>query len=426
MDVDSVARYPDVAIKGGVLSNGFGIQFDKNSLDIMDRIIGFHLSQMESVISPVAQTSGKESAASMSSAAWGSQLYSAIQRNEALSVSPQTSSIENLLKLIETATNELNLQQAISDYYGSDATPADKVLAVAGGLGAVYNLMPIGGAAAKEFGYAYGAAVASSALLNNLTMELTDAAFIMSGWYFHWDSSAINAALGDITKRGDDSKVRWWDAEQNLVYLATDTGVLGEEFKTVLNMTGVKAALSSADLLLAVDECTASPCYSDLVKSTNQVGSEIAAMFGSSAKGIAVASGTAQIPNPFGLLADQSEIQLLSNAIAFDSLADENGTYLMFVPLGADPFQYAAANLQVIDPITQTGLKTINSQIVDLSKLTASDLFPIAQIRVQVDCTNALVTCLEPCVALANAGYQNHALICEGACLDANKVCNAL
>jgi hypothetical protein len=75
------------------------------------------------------------------------------------------------------------------------------------------------------------------------------------------------------------------------------------------------------------------------------------------------------VANANGVAAAQSGLTL-SSGLSFNTIADPNGNFQLFVPLQASPFTYASATLQIIDPLTQNSLGT---QVIDLSKLTMAN-----------------------------------------------------
>jgi uncharacterized protein (TIGR03437 family) len=185
-DVDRVSMNNALVISGGTLPNGLPLQFDSNSLDLMDRMIGLHLSDWAPAISSIATSSVVNSPQTSERVISPLQLYSRgavrfvlptliprfVHRqmvSEAVgrAVTPQASSgLTGIITAITNAANQISLAKATSDYYANDATAVDKGLAVAGGLGSLYGLITVSASdAAKAAGDIYGGLVSSAGLL---------------------------------------------------------------------------------------------------------------------------------------------------------------------------------------------------------------------------------------------------------------------
>jgi hypothetical protein len=84
-----------------------------------------------------------------------------------------------------------------------------------------------------------------------------------------------------------------------------------------------------------------------------------------------------QISNTVCTAAAQNEIQLASNGITLDTMADQSGNYDLFVPLQAVAFDYARANFEIVDPFSPA---TIGPDVIDLSQLTTATSFQLPTI----------------------------------------------
>jgi uncharacterized protein (TIGR03437 family) len=409
-DVDYVSLNNGLVIPGGALSNGFAIQFDQNSLDLMDRIIAVHLSQIASMVS-----SAPKPLVSASVKVKGIRPVFRLPRLTVPSghASAATSSpggpLGAVIIAIESAKNEIGLAQATSDYYANDATAIDKGLALSGGLQSLYSQMTLGSSGpANLFGEVYGAVIGSATLLNNLGMELGDLGFLMYASRYGGDQSVIADATNDLNNRASASADALIDTELNLVKIGGELGSFGPEWTAVLQSDAGTAALDSVDFIHAAAQCADSSCYASLEDTSLQVAAETTTSFSSDTQGFAIVDGGLNISNSFGLAADQDEVQLSSSGIAFNALADESGNYLMFVPLQEGPFDYAAADLQIIDPTSQNIVDTIDltngatdsSQVINLSALSTEAPFGPPSITVALDCNALFNAGLNQCYAV--------------------------
>src|SRR5262249_805329 len=159
----------------------------------------------------------------------------------------------------------------------------------------------------------------------------------------------------------------------------------------------------SLALASAVKQCMDSSCYSIIWDTSAQAAAETTTVFPSSSQGFAIVYGTVNIPPflqgttggppPAGVNVT-SQIVISSNGVIFNAIADPNGNYNLFVPLQADPFRYADANLQIVDPITQNPLNTTgpgggaasSAQHLDLSTLTTDSKFQAPTFDAFLDC----------------------------------------
>jgi hypothetical protein len=321
-DVDYVSASNGLVLKGGTFSNGLPIQFDQNSLDLMDRIIGLHLSQMAPAVLS-NQTN-----------------VSSARRGRA--ISHTSANLETLLNLIDATTNQVSYQQAISDYYHKNPTAVDKALAVANGAVATYGQLTLGtpNPALVLAGNILGTTVSAASLLNNFVMEGSDLVRIM----FSSNQDVINNARDDLYDRANDSKYAFTN------YTLSSVMILFPE-------SSVVKALA---LVSAVTQCIEKSCYSSVFDTSIQAAAETNTVLSSNTQGFALVNGSAQIPFSTAMPVVQDEIQLSSNGVAFNALADENGNYQLFVPLQADPFDYAGPDLQIVDPTDQSTVNTID------------------------------------------------------------------
>ena len=368
-DVAAVSLNQSVVIPGGTFSNGFPIQFDHNSLDLMDRIIGLHLSQIAPVVLSAPNIAESASAAAIhSSVPLPRNRFTLPSKGEAPEISG--TNLDTVLNAIDSATNQIGLAQATSDYYAKDATAIDKGLAVGSGLGSFYGQLTLGAEGrAATAGNVYGALVSSASLLNNLGMELGDLGFLMFASHYGGDRNVIAEATDDLNTRATGSVYSTINAELSLLTISNPESNL----------------LKSLALVSAVEQCNSASCYSNLDTTSIQAGAETSTTFSSPTLGFAILDGTAQIPYSTGLVPPtQNEVQLSSNGVVFNGVADENGNFQMFVPLQVDPFRYTSANFQVLDPTTQDILAQ-SAQVIDLSMLTTAAPLRLPTINIVMD-----------------------------------------
>jgi hypothetical protein len=96
-----------------------------------------------------------------------------------------------------------------------------------------------------------------------------------------------------------------------------------------------------------------------------------APVFSSSTQGLVEAIGTVTVTTNLGIEAPQSGLDLspAPNGDTISTIADPNGDYDMFLPLGVSGFDYTSAEFSLFDPISTN---VLNTDVVDLSGLSTS------------------------------------------------------
>lgn len=385
-DIDYVSANPNLVIDGGTLSNGFPLRFDQNALELMDRIIGLHLSQIPSValstkLNSKAITSSNETA--HAGIDYSSIDYSSIAKNDGR--------YSGIADLINVATNLTSLAQANASYYSKDATAIDKGLALASGFGSLYNNLTLGAAATgptRLFGTVYGATLSGAILLNNLVMESSDLAVLYVNGS---DRAKITQAYDDLSQRVSASRLK--------------LGNVGLDLVDVIGGGSGQGVIASLKFITAAANCYSSSCYSSLFDASLQAGAETSTIFTSDTRGFAFVNGRAQIPFDTGMQTPQNGVQLSISGVMLNTLADQNGNFQLFVPLPGDPFMPAGADLQIIDPVTQdpvyiidlTTKQSKSSQVIDLSGLTTKAPLQLPNFSVFMNCLKTLSICFDTC-----------------------------
>ncbi len=187
----------------------------------------------------------------------------------------------------------------------------------------------------------------------------------------------IAEAYNDLQSNAHSAAINTINTELSLISYGTDAEAFGSGVVSFLKSAGSQVALQSAALLTATYDCaTASGggCLSSVDNTALQAGSETTTLFNSDTQGFGIVTGNVQIANSTGLAAAQNEIQLSSNGIMLDTMADQSGNYNLFVPLQASPFNYAAADFEVVDPFSTA---TLGPDIINLSSLTTDAPFQL-------------------------------------------------
>jgi len=395
-DGDRVSLNNSLVISGGTLSNGTAIQFDQNSLDMMDRVFGLYLTQFSSIYSATA-TPAVLKANSMSARGFSGRRSKHALRIRPFIVSPEqasTGGLSAVLNYITAAGNLTALTQAYSDGTAKDATTFDKVLAISNGASALYGLATVGGTVGQAVaGAAFGALLSGVSLLNHTGMELGDLAFIMVASRNGGDPAVLQEAQNDLNNNSHAAAIDAIQTELNLAAVGGAFGSFGNgvvgSFLAVENAGG-QIALQSAGFITGAYGCVTSssgPCYTAIENTALNLGSEVINIFTSNSQGFAEVSGTANISNSQGsTLAADTGIAISSFDVSssdMTALADPNGNYDLFVPLQAANTNYGLLTVTAFDPVS--GLVLASSPI-DLTSLTTTA--PMQLPTLQGGCTD--------------------------------------
>ncbi|MDE3137524.1 MAG: hypothetical protein KGL59_13185 [Acidobacteriota bacterium] len=377
-DVDRVALDNTLVISGGTLPDGTPIQFDKNSLDMMDRTFGLYLSELASVYSPPAVAARQGIQEKTRTA----RTPSAVRPSAASGAGPLVSAatFDSILNYIGAANSLTGLTQSYSDSLAKDPTFLDKLLTVANAEGALYGLATLGGSTAQTVvGAAYGSLVSGVAVMNDAGMELGDLSYIIYASHYGGDPAVLQEAQADINNRSHDALINTIQAELNLATVggyfgSFGSGVIGS-FLNIENAGG-QVAIQSASLMTSVYGCVTSPdgpCYGAIEQTALNLAGEVTQVFSSATQGFAEVTGTATISNSQGsTLAADTGVEIGSFDVTgseVTALGDPGGNYDFFIPLGAPNTDYTNLTLTAFDPVSDI---ILSSTTVNLSGLTTT------------------------------------------------------
>ncbi|HYL38333.1 MAG TPA: hypothetical protein VEV17_20615 [Bryobacteraceae bacterium] len=384
-DVDRVAADPTLRISGGTTPNGAAVQFDRNSLDMMDRIYGLYLSESgSSFTAPSTPALSGGSArvlrpfrrANPALSPFPSRFGLLSTRVRGDSTQPLASGpIQNVLTIIGSAANLTTGLQSRADYTAKDATTLDKTLAVSNGIGAVLGQASTVFPTSTLLGRinaAVGAFNATAGLLVNFGNEIGAAAYLMVNCNGAGANDEVcNDAANDIETNRKQAIVNTLAAEENLIGLAVPASIL-EAYNGAGNV-----ALQSATLATNIAGCVEDPnCANYVANATAKVTNELSAGFNSAAQ-FGVAAGSAILTTSLGLASPLPGLEFFSGD-SFNTLADPNGQYDMLLPLHDPYFNYSNATVEILDPESNF---LAGSMTVDLSSLTTAGTVQIPTIQ---------------------------------------------
>jgi hypothetical protein len=396
-DVDRVSMDNTVVISNGTLPDGTTVQFDRVSLDLMDRISGVFLTQtFGNLILSAQSTSSPAARAALAATGRFARIVSEPGPNrdrrtlrrllnppQAFRVTQRGSSSSQEVHSQPVAAPELTFAQAkqlliamqtiqATTGFMAEGTASataknlsDEIRALAGGFSTALSLFPK--SATNEVLGGLGTIVSDSDII--LRCFAADGEFIAG--LATGDQNKINQAVSD-SNAIDRTKI--WNTVLDLasIPVAAEYKVLGFLGSTEANLINVGLDTAEIQNLEAVDATGLAVVNSFPTPSSN-------------IQGIAQVMGNVNVPTNQGIFAPQSGITLSSNGDSLSTIADPSGNYQLFLPLQASPFNYASADVTIVDPISQS---LLGSALVDLSNLTTSSPLQIPTIQGSA-CSNA-------------------------------------
>lgn len=414
-DVDNVSLNNSLVISAGTLPDGATVQFDQQSLDMMDRILGLYLSELATTIqsgisaSPAVASINRAGriSADRSASAPTFQLLRRFQfaspmalllsrRSTALepkrrAFSSSNSGLQSLLTVIQTTNNSSGIAEGLQSAMKSNQSPLDVSLAIGGGVSGLFGLANQAGVPGTGLASSgLGALVASTALLQNLGNELGDLAFIMYASGHSVDPSVEAEAQTDLNNNASKAWLNTAAAELNLFDFGTGNlynsaydqfgEAVANEVQDSFENNSTQIGLQSAELIVGLAQTAQDGGFNQVFSTAVNLAAETINPFTSVAEGFAEVVGQADVPNSGGEAAALSGIDLSSlGGDFFTTLADQNGNFDVIVPLQDPNFVYSSADVTIVDPLTPGS--NLGSEGVSLSDLTTATALQVPTIQ---------------------------------------------
>jgi hypothetical protein len=334
-DVDRVMADNSLVIYTGSLPDGTPVQFDRNSLEMMDRINALFLLQTIGPVTPGTQANLK--------------MADLMQ-----SPSSAASTITTVLEYMETQAAVNSIQASALNLTNAKGW-SDVAGAIASGISGTAALLPKGVITeASEWMLGAGAALISDA--NIVTEALLDDGFYLYGAATN-DQNLMNTALEAMNAVPTKDIVK---ASLNLtatLFGAPEAVPLLQKISTVYEF-----ADSFYELGEAAEE-TAENLY-------ESIDAEFPSPFPDETQGLAMIQGLADISNTTGTAAPLSGLDLCClGGTDIQGIADPEGNFTVYVPLGVAGTDYSGLSLEVYDPL---GGAILSAETVDLTGLNTS------------------------------------------------------
>jgi len=338
-DVDRVLTDNSAIISGGTLSNGTAIQFDRNSQEMMDRVVAVYLTELAGI---VGQSNG--SVLSRPASAATGQALTAI-------------TLKDLLTLMEESKMVGDIAKATQDAQNSD-TRSDFGLAIAKGANGFVGLANMEieqNATVTKVSDYIGGVLGVLDVVKDVGTMAGDLGAIIAASASGNDPGILQVATNDLNK----TSIKTYFDSAGLGLAAAEMYFKGIE--------GAKAAIQGLEFGLTAaqfyrDSTEAKDSFQMAVLVANHV-----TVFPSPNQGFAQIEGTDQGSN-----APQNSVGLCcfgAKSLGIIGVDDPSGNYGLFVPLGVAGTAYNNLTLSVGDVTTGN---TLGSETVDLTGLNTS------------------------------------------------------
>jgi hypothetical protein len=331
-DVDRIMLDNSTAISWGNLSDDTPVQFDQNSLDIMDRIIAVYLSQQFSGLMGSSSGTGRTAGALSSSDECG----------------PACQIVNQTVSMMVNRTGIV----ALAQYAQGRGNSTDAALGVGESLTAQLQASSstIGPVPAAQAGMITG----FGHVYINVNHLLDDIFPIAS---CNADPTCINQEALLMQLQCDAGRV------------VTSIASTIARIPIVAELENNTASLISGTLGFVSQLANLGNCPGCLTED-DQTTSEVltAPILGA----LGQVTGMADISNNQGIAAAQSSLDLCcmgALALGIQGIADPSGDFNLFVPLEVPGTDYSTLTLSAVDPISSN---TLSSETVDLSGLNTS------------------------------------------------------
>jgi hypothetical protein len=340
-DVESIMLDNSTVIASGFLADGTPILFDRNSLDMMDRVLAVHLTGL-------AGTIGLTSSLTAQARQSGTHITAA---------SASVPVLKDILEIIESTNGVMDIVKANQDASKSEGW-LDNTLATVQGANSLLGLSLSLGGSASKVSATVGGVLSMVSVVKDVVEMSTDLGVMLTVSAFGNDPYLLQAAHEDI----DNLQVKTFQdsASTLLATVGLKLGQIGAAASAWQLAGGVAAGIVQCGLTgyQFIESGSAKNSYDTALNLSHQI-----TVFPSPNQGFGQITGTAPA---------QSSLDLGffgAGALGIKGIVDSNGYYSMFVPLDVPGTNYGALTLSAGDPITGS---TFGSETVDLRGLDTS------------------------------------------------------
>ncbi len=367
-NVDAIMLDHTLVITNGFLSNGTPVLFDRNALDMMDRVFAVHLTSLTRAIGlaiPVVASAG------------------VMEADEAMMASAGVSSLTDILQFIDTTKGAAEVVEQTQKAAESGSV-FNTIQAVTTGANSFLGLAL--GESASVVSAQVGGILAVVSTVSDVEQMSIDLGFIIKESYFGTGNpEVLEAAYADInnlqTKTFQDSVSTALAAEGlNMAEIGAAA--------TAWQLAGGVAS-STLEFGLTTYNLTKSGQDADSYTEALNVASQMA-VFPSASQGFGQLTGKAVGGANSGLTAPQSSLDLCCFGAAdlgIQGITDASGNFDLFVPLGVPDTDYGSLTLHSGDFISENnwGSETVNLSGLKTSKPVQVPAVPLPLVYYTLD-----------------------------------------
>lgn len=366
-DIDRIIVDNSLKIGSSTLPDGTAISFDRNGVEMMDRVLGVYL---QAVLQP--------SLSSLKTASANPRGLHRLGKNSDVPNPTVVTSLKDITDAIGLVSNFETIVQAARAKTQADATFLDKTLASLSGTTAILTVgvTIVAGPEAAAGLVIAGAAFSAASIANDFIHIYSDTALIEKLSASGDDPVALAKAESDLHFSRINGVL---DTVATIVgpltVPAKAAAGLGQTVINFLEQQGLQAGIQTAGLLNGTAQLYFQNEAINDQKSIDDSAAQLASPFATPIQGFGTVAGKLNIANSQGpILSGLTEIVITDPASGthFTAMAQQDGTYTILVPLGAN-INYSNLTISAVDLISGD---VISSQTINLTNLNSQTVFP--------------------------------------------------
>jgi len=358
-NIDRVITTNSTEILIGTLPSGTPINFDQNSVAIMDRILGVYLTTLQPSFAPSAVT----------------RRHTLIERPK-----PETVNWNAIIQTLGAINSGETIGGAVRTTLQSSSSLADDIISIGQGSSALVGLAALGAGAAGVAGapvVVAGAAIAGvvfgvAAIVNDVYHIETDTSQIAQLSNSGTDPTSLAQAQVDLTA-----------SQKNLAFDTVGTiltpftipaegaATFGQGIVQLLTEAGsgvIGTSISGAQLVNGTLQLYSQNQAINDADAIDAAAGQFTTPFSSTSDGFGDVVGTVSITNSEGpILSGLTGVSINSTSgVNFTTIGDSNGDYDILVPLGSTTLNYGNMTIDAFDPVSDDALDTLSLNLDQL------------------------------------------------------------
>jgi FG-GAP-like repeat len=348
------------------LPDGTSVNFDANSLEVMDRVIGMYLTALQpSISNAIANMSAKDvnrysRGAKQFTPLWEfRQIRKRLAKSNEEAVTAPALTMQTLLQALGLVSSGETIAGAVRTNMQSDSTLGDRLISIAGGGAALVGAAATVVGAPEIVAVATIVGVASSvaAIGNDFYHIGTDLSKIETLTAAGIDPTALATAQNDLSASVKNLPLDVLGTLLTpLTIPAEGAAFLGEEVVQVLTETAGApgAVIQGGALLVSTLQLEVQNSAIKDQEAIESAAAQFPTPFSSPTSGFADIIGSESISNSEGPILSGLTGDSISDVSgsSFTAIADANGNYDVRVPLGDSTLTYTTMTVNAFDPVS--------------------------------------------------------------------------